>query len=179
MAAGAFMPIVFKINPFHLYLHGFTGSLFANQDNIIDFIVLLNQSLDDEIAVKAENPNILKYSYVKLNVLENPGLKIENLNISDKLNYKDRYDISFVLKSDANVFDLKIFLNEKLLYSQDSFANLEEFLIKLKGKNFYNKGNALIVAYKDENDAEYKFEENLDVEVLNIPWYVRFWNNIF
>ena len=154
-------------------------TLIINQDNIIDFIVLLNQSLDDEIAVKAENPNILKYSYVKLNVLENPGLKIENLNISDKLNYKDRYDISFVLKSDANVFDLKIFLNDNLLYSQDSFANLEEFLIKLKGKNFYNKGNALIVAYKDENDAEYKFEENLDVEVLNIPWYVRFWNNIF
>ncbi len=154
-------------------------TLIINQDNIVDFIVLLNQSLDDEIAIKAENPSILKYSYVNLNVLENPGLKIEDLNISDKLNYKDKYDLGFTLKSDAKIFDLKIFLNDELLYDQDSFDKLEEFLIKLKGKSFYNKSNRLTITYKDQNGAEYKIEKELNIEVFNVPWYIRLWNKIF
>jgi len=126
-----------------------------------------------EYFVVAENEEITKYFYVDINIVDSPNLKIENLEYDNELNFKDMGELKFSVGSDSPGYNVIIKMGNRNVFDIDKFSGIDSFLIPYEGGFFYNKDQTLIIEYEDNNGKKYNLEEELNINVLEVPFYIK------
>lgn len=124
-----------------------------------------------EIKLKAENKDISKLNYVTIEILESPQVLHQDIKFPEQIDYNQRADISFILKTKTELKDVDIRLGRSLVLHLDDFKSNKQIIIPFEGKAFYNKELKLKTTYKDINGKEYFTETPISIEVTNAPFY--------
>jgi len=130
-----------------------------------------------EIGIKENHINIsgnnlIKNSYFDVNVIKEPELKIENLNYPGDVKYKDSGNIEFDLLTESPAKNLVIKIDKKELFRFDIYESRENFVIPFNGKYFYKENSKLIFDYEDNNGKKYSQQQEVNIKVTNVPFYV-------
>ncbi len=144
------------------------------EEKEFNFIINADESLPEAI-IKAENQDISKTEFIKLNVLKLPNLKISNLDYPGNVNYNNKYNLEFILVSDSEANNVEIKLGNTKVLELEKFNGKQRFNVEFQGKNIYKKDAKLEVDYKDKNNVNYNTLEELQIQVGNIPIYTKFW----
>jgi len=127
-----------------------------------------------ELAVSAENQDLAKFSFIDLEVVPEPNLKITGLDYSRDVNYKDTYKITFDLNSESEIKDVIIKINNEEIFNLENFNGKDQFVIPFEGNFFYRDNNPNIkIEYKNKNNQQYVLEEPLSINVIKIPLIQR------
>ncbi|MFH1209278.1 MAG: transglutaminase-like domain-containing protein [archaeon] len=146
--------------------------LFIAESKNVEFSFKLNES-NKEYSILANNNQITKYEYVDINVLKSPNLRIENLTYPNVISYNNEGEIKFRLKSDSKAYNVLIKVNKNTAFDLNDFDGNEEFVIPFKGNYFYKGGRKIKIEYKDNNGMPYQLEQELDINVNDVPFYVK------
>ena len=136
----------------------------------------INLSVKDvknELLVELENNEVSKKGFVNLNILNLPNLTIRGLIYPGEVSYDQEFNFDFILDVNSEAKAIEIKLNNKRL----NFKNLDQskkFEIKSYGKDFYKKINILEINYKDKNDKKYNINQDLNINVKNVPFYIKY-----
>jgi len=131
--------------------------------------------------INAKNDDVDVNRYLTMNLLENPNLKIVDLQIPERIAYEDSIDVSFILRSDALIKNVVVKLNNKEITRLSELKEDQKIVFTLKGKDFSNF-NELKFNYEDENGRYYDGLKTFSIEITDIPWYgqiLMFFKNIF
>ena len=124
-----------------------------------------------EIKVVVSGDGIVKYGYADVKILERPGINIEGLDYPHAVGYGENGVINFTLGSRDEINNLVIFVAGEDVFSIKSFVNVNKMSVPFKGEFFIDKKPELLITYEDRNNARYELREELDISVVNIPWY--------
>ena len=149
-----------------------TISLLIAESKNVEFNFRLDES-SKEYSVSASNNQITKHEYIDINVLKGPNLSITNLDYPSEIRYSNDGEIRFNVRSDSNAYNVLIKVNNKAAFDIKEFDGDEEFVIPFKGSYFYNNKKSLIIEYKDNNGMPYQLEQELDIDVNGVPFYVK------
>jgi len=128
-----------------------------------------------ESIFKVENSDVSKAEYVEYNVLDEPEIKIIDIESPSDVVYNDQFKISFLLRKESNSNPK----NLEITLTQNNFENtwnLKELLedrkliINLLGKDLKKGVNEfnIEVKYEDGNGKNYESEENFIVELTDV-----------
>lgn len=131
-----------------------------------------------ELIVKVENQDVIKNLFLNLNILKIPNLTINNLSYPKKANYNDKYKITFTLNADSEAKEVVVRFGGRKVFSIDSLKGENDFGIDFKGSNFYDKRSDLLISYKDYNDKSYSLTQEIDVQIENLPFYIKYFGPI-
>lgn len=106
-------------------------------------------------------------------VLEDPGVDIKLLQEINSVNYKDRFEIPFVLTSTINVKDIEIDVEGKNIAKVNALNQTSKITVSAKGKDFLDNEIRIEATYFDEYNHEYHLKKSFPLEVKNIPWYIK------
>ena len=151
------------------------------QDRSLNFSVNYSKAGQKDIPVKARNYEVSKFEYVNFNILDEPELKITNLEHPKEVNFDDVYEVVFVLEkiSKSNPVDIEVVFEqngfEKEWLMNELFED-RKYVINLQGSNLKAGRNdfKIFVNYKDGNNREYETEEEFFIELVN----VNLWQHI-
>lgn len=146
-----------------------TIALTSKQEDNIDFNF---DAKDEEFFVTAGNSKVNKVFIVNPGLLKNPKLRINLLGYPSHSSYFNDEIIKINLNVNSPVNNVDIFLNNKKIYSLDSFSNEQDYDITLKGYNLKDINNMKLV-YEDKNGIKYSSEEVFNV-VVEKPFIVRY-----
>jgi hypothetical protein len=123
------------------------------------------------LSVSAEDKERVKYEYINLNVVEIPKVFVSSVE-PDKIKYGEKANLKLIIYSNNKIKDVKL---------KTKFGNINIDEMKGEREIEIDVASRYLVypfdvefSYKDENDREYEHEEPVYVEVLNVPWYSRF-----
>tara|TARA_Y100000034_G_scaffold129669_1_gene186579 strand:+ start:670 stop:2634 length:1965 start_codon:yes stop_codon:yes gene_type:complete len=137
---------------------------------------------NQEYHTKISGEEIMKNSYFDVNVIKEPELKIENLNYIETINYKNKGIIKFDLSTESPAKNLVINMNKQNLFNFDVYEGKENFELPFNGKYFYKKDVKLIMNYEDDNGRKYTKEQEIKINVTEVPFYIAmgyWWLTIF
>ena len=128
-----------------------------------------------ESIFKVENSDVSKVEYVEYNILDEPEIKIIDIEAPSDVVYNDQFKISFLLRKESNSNPK----NLEITLTQNNFENtwnLKELLedrkliINLLGKDLKKGVNEfnIEVKYEDRNGKNYEYEENFNVELTDV-----------
>ncbi len=128
-----------------------------------------------ELRISAKSNNVDVEKYIEINSLNDPNLKIINVDYPDKFSYKEDINLKFLLSSDAPVKNVHFYINGDEVYRQDEFFGDENKIFTVKGKRFYSSDNFanLSIIYEDENNYQYHTSKSFLVSLYNIPFYIK------
>lgn len=129
-----------------------------------------------EYYAQLSNSEIIKSSYFDVDVVKTPEFKIDNINYPDSIRYKDSGEIKFDLSTEFNAKNLVIKMDKQNLFDFDVYEGKENFVIPFKGKYFYNRNSKIILEYEDDNGVKYKQEQEIKINVTNVPFYIKIGN---
>ena len=127
-------------------------------------------SIGGRIVVAAESDDGVKYDYINLNVIKLPEIYIDNFK-PETVKYSDNADVSFVLKTNTLVRNVVIDTGYGKLDIRD-FERESNVKYTLPARALVG-GVKLKVDYEDEKGAKYEKNLAFNVQVSEIPWYVR------
>jgi len=128
------------------------------------------------LIVTAKNQDVDLQKTIDLKVFEKPDLKIQYPEYPNPINYSNTFDFSFILSSEVLVKNLEIKINNYeenyILESQGS----KTISTNLNSKFFTIEPITVKINYEDENGNPFSLEESFQINVENIPWYIKFIN---
>jgi len=131
---------------------------------------------NNEAYAQLSNSGIVKSSYFDVNVIKTPEFKIDNFNYPQEIEYRDSGEIRFDLSAESPAKNLVIKMNNQQLFSFDVYEGRENLVIPFKGKYFYKKDSGIILEYEDANGKKYSQKQEIDINVTNVPFYVKVGN---
>lgn len=143
-------------------------SLKSKQETSLKFSV--DASVGGRIVVSADDGEEIKYDYVNLNVVKVAEVYIEDFK-PESVKYDETAFVTFTLKTNTPVKNVVI----ETGYGKLNLPDIErETSIKysLPGRALVD-GVKLTVSYEDEKSGKYKNNLAFNVNVTEIPWYVR------
>lgn len=158
------------------------------QDKKINFSVNYSKAGERDMPVKARNNQVTKFNYIKFNVLDEPKIKISNLEFPESVLFDDKYKVVFILgkESYSNPVDIEVIFeynNIKKIWDVNELSEDNKYEINLQGSDLNVGRNKfkILVNYKDKNNREYKTEQEFYIELVNVTLWQRvliFFNNI-
>ena len=133
---------------------------------------LILETGNQEFYAQMTDEEIIKSSYFDINVLEIPNMRLENIVYPPQIKYGDSGELTFDLSTDSPAKNLVIKINKKELFTFDTYAGKENFILPFNGKFFYKKDSKLIFEYEDDNGRRYTEEQELNINVTNAPFYI-------
>ena len=127
---------------------------------------------DEEFFATASNTQVNKVFIVNPGLLKNPKLKINLLGYPSHSSYFNDETIKINLNVNSPINNIDIFLNNKKIYSLDSFSNEQNYDITLKAYNLKDI-NKMLITYEDKNGIKYSSEEVFNV-VVEKPFIVKY-----
>ncbi len=126
------------------------------------------------LEVSAQYENEKSSDIIDVNLLENPGLRISDIEYPEVVSYNEDFDISLNLLTEAPVKEVNININGQNVIYVESMEISKKGVIHAKGKDFY-KDNKIIIqtSYKDVNDQSYESNAEYFIQVTNAPWYIK------
>jgi hypothetical protein len=151
--------------------------------NIAEFkaIVFDVENGTTDFVINAKNKDVDVNEYLMLNILENPNLKIVDLQYPKSIAYKDIGELKFILRSDAPVKNIVGKFNNKEFMRMEELRGDEKISLSVKGKEL-SLFNELKFEYEDENGRKYSGIKTFSVEITDRPWYaeiILFFKNLF
>jgi len=131
----------------------------------------INFSNFDSVWVTAENNLFFKKEFLDIKINKIPSIEISDFDIGFIDYYDDRF-VNLVLVSNVNVKDLDVMVNGYELSFIKELNGRGSFDVLVKGKRVYDGANVEI-KFKDEFGNRYSTSKRFNVEVSNIPWYLR------
>ncbi len=133
------------------------------------------------IPIILESNDKVKYEYLNLEVIPVPEIMLSNPEPSE-VDYEDDVEISFEVRSNTDVNDLRIeFEFGKLEYEFFEKDEVKTITVNTVGRQLLDDLK-FEVKYKDRLGVEYIEQKAISINVNNIPWYGNFlnWiNNLF
>ncbi len=130
----------------------------------------VDASVGGRVVVSADSEDGIKYDYINLNVIKVPEVYIENFK-PERVNYNSNAEVTFTLKSNTPVKNIVIDTGYGKLNLPDLEREIDvKYTIPARA---LVEGVKLTVSYEDEKGAKYVKNLAFDVEVTEIPWYVR------
>ncbi len=126
-----------------------------------------------EYHAELSNSIPIKSSYFDINVIETPDLRISNLDYPEIIDYKDSSNLKFDISAKSPAKNLVVYIGKKEIFKFDVYEGTENFIVPFNGRYFYKKDNKIILEYEDDNGIKYKTEQELNIEVNNIPFYIK------
>ena len=130
-------------------------------------------NVKNELKVVITGDNIVKYGYVNVKILERPGIKVDDFVYPEEVGYNEESRINFTISSRDEIENLKVYLADEKIFDIESFVNVNDFSFNFNGKYFYGKKPVLRVTYEDRNNASYEYEQELQINLVDVPWYAR------
>jgi len=159
-----------------------------SQSKQIEFNFSTDKIGKQEVKIKAENEDISKFNFLKVEVFDEPRIIIENIKTINKVEYNHPYEISF----DLNKSSYSNPLNVELILRQNHFTekwNIKElfdsqaFKINLNGNELspgINNFEIKTTYYNKENE-EFTEVKKFEIELVNVTLSQRiiiFFKNI-
>lgn len=120
--------------------------------------------------INAKNPEVDVNYFLNLNLLNEPGLGIKDLDYPTQIDYNDELIINFKLESQPLVKNINIKINNVDSFIQE-FQGTKEISIKTSPKHFLDNNINIKITYQDENGNSYETSETSTILVTNLPWY--------
>ncbi|MDP7244689.1 MAG: transglutaminase domain-containing protein [Flavobacteriales bacterium] len=145
------------------------------QEKSFNYTVEKSVTGNQESIFKVKNAVVSKAEYIGYNILDEPEIKINEIESPDDIEYNDQFKISFLLsKESASIpYNLEITLsrnNFKKTWTLKELSEDRKFVINLLGKNLRKGLNEfdIIVKYEDGNARPYETKETFSVELTNV-----------
>jgi len=139
------------------------------------FDINLNlKNFSRELFINANNNEISKSLFFDLNILKDSDLKIKKLDYPENVEYDKDYKIKFSLFSESEIKNIIIKLGKDVVFDINNLKGSQDFDINFKGKNFYKKDLDLTIDYKDLNNKQYSLKQDMKINVVGIPFYIRY-----
>jgi len=143
--------------------------LLKNQEKIVLFENILPE-VNTVISITSNEINI--YSFINIILLDKPDLRISDFEFENIVNYNDKFDISLILESEAEIFNLELKLGNLKPIKLNKTNNRLPLLLKPAGKNFINEVDVTLY-YEDEYGNEFILKESKGIIVEEVPWYSK------
>lgn len=122
------------------------------------------------VAVVAENDELIKQTYVDLNVIKVADVSLIEVTPAS-VRYNDAVELKLTLQSNSAVRDVAVDFGFDILH-YEHFEGNRDIIIKTEGKTLF-RGLQLTIDYKDAGGKAYRKVENVMVTVAGAPWYAR------
>jgi len=129
------------------------------------------------LKISAEDEDTVTYSRVVLSVIELPGVHIEEISPKEA-RYNQETEFNILLSTDSKAYNPYIQILDYHLPLQD-FEDNYEAKIKLNSKSFYKEPMFVNITYHDELGKPYSSYKKTNIEITNVPWYVRWFPFLF
>jgi len=126
-----------------------------------------------EYHAQISNSEMIKNSYFDVKIIEVPDSVITGLNYPEEIKYRDSGEIKFDLEMRSPAKNLVIYINNKELFRFDVYEGNENFILPFNAKYFYRRPSKLIFEYEDDNGLKYSREQVININVINVPFYVK------
>ncbi len=126
-----------------------------------------------ELRITAENDKMVKYSDAVINVFLIPNINLETDAVS--VGYYENKTIKFNLISNTKLKNVILDFNtNKINYKNIENATLIN--LNLLGKEIKKNKLKVKLSYNDELNKTYEKSFSFNLEVKNIPWYIKIYN---
>ena len=126
------------------------------------------------VLIEASNSDVKVSDLVIIEGLDNPGVKIVNVNYPDTIKYKEGLNITILLTTRIPTKDIKMKINDREITEMDKLDSSQEIIVATKAKNFVgNKDFRVGIEFKDMKDQIYHVESSYPINIIEIPWYIE------
>ncbi|MDI6737335.1 MAG: transglutaminase-like domain-containing protein [Nanoarchaeota archaeon] len=125
-----------------------------------------------DFMISVESFNMVKYAYPKLKIIEEPVVEMSDFRPL-AVKYGIDTNLSFFLKSSAEARNITMDVKNVGYSSISSFSGVREMIIPFNSKTARRGFVDVKLTYYGEVGKEYSSEERFNIEVVDIPWYVR------
>jgi transglutaminase-like putative cysteine protease len=131
-----------------------------------------------EVVVKASSKDVSKSGFLDMVVYDKPSIDIDELVYPKKVEYKDMYEVSFILNKKSMFAPYNITIEVEPVdkeweinqLSEDRMFRLKMYANELKaGENNFE----ILIRYKDRNGKEYETSEEFKINLVNVNIFQR------
>ena len=174
-------------------LFGYPAATIIDVDNTFDKISeqIAQQQIQEAKSKPAANFQIeetTNYDQIELSELEDLGFNLgnpENLNSEPKITnfqpseieYNQETDLSFTLDIDSEIRNIELDLKGITVLSYDDISEDTTVTISTNTKKLVN-GIQAKITYEDINGNKYETIEQININVINTPFYAKILNKI-
>jgi len=149
-------------------------SLEIKEEKEIEFSLSLEKGIYNLEFVSSFNGDHAS-DIVPVNVLEDPDLRISNIDYPARVGYRDEFNISMILAVNAPVEKVNIRINKKHILNIESLEAPKSIIMRTSGKDFINQKEIIVnLDFRDLNNKDYYLEFKYPIEIINVPWYAKF-----
>ncbi|MBI4447951.1 transglutaminase domain-containing protein [Candidatus Woesearchaeota archaeon] len=135
----------------------------------------LTNAKSQKLVATAEYQNKIASSYPTLYIVEIPKISVENFT-PQSIEYDEDGNMEFTLKSSASAKEVVVNIEGLGAFKVDSLIGEHDFSVPFKAKNFYKQKVLMKLFFKDELGKEYEEENEFNIMVTNLPWYIKLLN---
>ncbi len=145
------------------------------QEKSFNYSIEKSAAGNQESVFKVKNSDVSKAEYIEYNVLDEPQIKIKDIESPDNVEYEDSFKIEFLLsKESASIpYNAGITVSQdnlKKTWTVEELSEDRKFIVNLYGKDLRKGVNEfnIIVRYEDRNGNPYETKETFSVELVNV-----------
>ena len=149
-------------------------SLNANEKAELNFV---RANVTQDLFIVAKNKDVVRYSYPEFNFLKLPKVEIKDIEVSQPLSYDEIGNISFLIRPDSPVYNVKVMVGEDLGGLEIKEFDIGQSILipfyafKLKtGSNDVN----IKITYEDKNGRAYSAEGSVNINVESVNLFKTF-----
>ena len=165
-----------------LDLDCYKENLRISEEKNLDFSLNLEDYNYKQINITASNQDVYVSNFMLLKVFSKPDLRISSLDYLNPVSYNEDFNLELILNSEVLVKNIKIKINKLDQILIDSSQGPQKIVIPVKGSYFANSLINLNINYEDENGKKFEILRKSEIQVVNLPWYARFFgffSNLF
>ena len=146
-----------------------TEMLSINELKQMNFVY--NVSKKETIKIIAEDNEMIKSFYLSIDTVPIPEVFIQDINpkVSDFKN--KNFDIS--LSADIPIYNLTLNINNIYEKNIDLFNGQQDIPVDFEAKNLLVKPFFVNLTYHDKYGKKYNRYETKNIEIINLPWYLK------
>jgi transglutaminase-like putative cysteine protease len=129
----------------------------------------------NKIPFSIKGEDITKTEFYDLNVLDEPGIAVDNVEFPAQIEYAQDYKIAFTLKktSSSTPKNLTLKFQSEELEKEiklDSLESDKNFIFNLNSRGLSVKPNKFLinVSYEDLNERKYHKTEEIEIKLINV-----------
>ena len=131
-----------------------------------------------EIVIKAGNKDVSRSAFVDISVYDKPSIEINDIIYPEEVEYKDMYEISFVLNKRSMFAPHNVSIEVEPVDKEWGLNQLNEnrkFVLKMYGGELRAGGNnfKITINYKDKRGKSYSTSKEFNIRLVNVNIFQR------
>lgn len=150
-----------------------------SQEKAVGFELKLEEEVEKDFAVSAENEYISKTVYVPIDVLDEPKIEITDIESPESVSFGDRFNVKFTLKklSRSNPQKMGVYVKNgfpKVWFSEELTKDTP-FVVEMKGRDLHAGENLIQIKarYGDDRYKEFETSKEFTIRLENVTFSQR------